>query len=192
MRIISGKYKRRRFDVPKNIKARPTTDFARENLFNVLNNQIDFEDIKALDLFAGTGAISFELLSRGAAQVVSVEKHSTQYDFIKKVSRELKDDNILPIKGDVFRFIASSREKFDFIFADPPYDLPELEQIPDLIFKAGLLKEDGLFILEHSKKNDFSDMPQFEELRTYGSVNFSFFRLKPEEDTEEEETETQL
>lgn len=192
MRIISGKYKRRRFDVPKNIKARPTTDFARENLFNVLNNQIDFEEIKALDLFAGTGAISFELLSRGAAQVVSVEKHSTQYDFIKKVSRELKDDNILPIKGDVFRFIASSREKFDFIFADPPYDLPELEQIPDLIFKAGLLKEDGLFILEHSKKNDFSDMPQFEELRTYGSVNFSFFRLKPEEDTEEEETETQL
>ena len=192
MRIISGKYKRRRFDVPKNIKARPTTDFARENLFNVLNNQIDFEEIKALDLFAGTGAISFELLSRGAAQVVSVEKHSTQYDFIKKVSRELKDDNILPIKGDVFRFIASSREKFDFIFADPPYDLPELEQIPDLIFKAGLLKEDGLFILEHSKKNDFSDMPQFEELRTYGSVNFSFFRLKPEEDTEEEEKETQL
>lgn len=189
MRIISGKYKRRRFEVPKNIKARPTTDFARENLFNVLNNQIDFEDIKALDLFAGTGAISFELLSRGVAQVVSVEKHSTQYDFIKKVSRELKDDNIIPIKGDVFRFINSSKEKFDFIFADPPYDLPELETIPELIFKAGLLKEDGLFILEHSKKNDFSDMPQFEELRTYGSVNFSFFRLNSGEETEEESEE---
>ncbi|MEG0949030.1 MAG: 16S rRNA (guanine(966)-N(2))-methyltransferase RsmD [Bacteroidales bacterium] len=189
MRIISGKYKRRRFDVPKNIKARPTTDFARENLFNVLNNQIDFEDLKALDLFAGTGAISFELLSRGAAQVVSVEKHNTQYDFIRKVSRELKDDNILPIKGDVFRFIASSREKFDFIFADPPYDLPELEKIPELIFKAGLLKEDGLFILEHSKKNDFSDMPEFDELRTYGSVNFSFFSLKGEEEEENENEE---
>ncbi|MGL4292812.1 MAG: 16S rRNA (guanine(966)-N(2))-methyltransferase RsmD [Bacteroidales bacterium] len=178
MRIVSGKYKRRRFDVPKNIKARPTTDFARENLFNVLNNLIDFEDLKALDLFAGTGAISFELLSRGAAQVVSVEKHSTQYDFIKKVARELKDENIIPIKGDVFRFIASSREKFDFIFSDPPYDLPDLAKIPELIFQAGLLKDDGMFILEHSKNNDFSDMPEFDELRTYGSVNFSFFSLK--------------
>ncbi|MEG1585567.1 MAG: 16S rRNA (guanine(966)-N(2))-methyltransferase RsmD [Bacteroidales bacterium] len=192
MRIISGIYRRRRFDVPKNIKARPTTDFARENLFNVLNNIIDFEDMKALDLFAGTGAISFELLSRGAGRVVSVEKHGTQYDFIRKVAKELKDDNIVPIKGDVFKFIASSREKFDFIFADPPYDLPELEKIPELIFKAGLLKEDGLFILEHSKNNDFSDMPEFDELRTYGSVNFSFFTLKNtgEETAAEDTAET--
>ncbi len=181
MRIISGKYKRRRFDVPKNIKARPTTDFARENLFNVLNNIIDFEDIKALDLFAGTGAISFELLSRGVDMVVSVEKHPTQYYFIKKVAQELKDDNIVPIKGDVFRYIQSSREKFDFIFADPPYDLPNLEEIPGLILKHGLLKKDGLLIVEHSKKNDFSDMPEFDELRTYGSVNFSFFTIKDEE-----------
>ena len=185
MRIISGKYRRRRFDVPKNIKARPTTDFARENLFNVLNNQIDFEDLKALDLFAGTGAISFELLSRGAAPVISIEKHSTQFDFIRKVARELKDDNILAIKGDVFKYIATCREKFDFIFADPPYDLPNLAEIPSLIFKAGLLKKDGLFILEHSRKNDFSDMPEFDELRTYGSVNFSFFTLKDEEETTE-------
>lgn len=179
MRIISGKYRRRRFDVPKNIKARPTTDFAKENLFNVLNNMIDFEDMKALDLFAGTGAISFELLSRGAGMVVSVEKHSTQFDFIRKVAQELKDDNIVPIKGDVFKYIAFSREKFDFIFVDPPYDLPNLEEIPELILKSGILKEDGLFILEHSKKNDFSDMPEFDELRTYGSVNFSFFTPKP-------------
>ncbi len=181
MRIISGKYKRRRFDVPKNIKARPTTDFARENLFNVLNNIIDFEDIKALDLFAGTGAISFELLSRGADMVVSVEKHPTQFYFIKKVAAELKDENIVAIKVDVFKYIQSSREKFDFIFADPPYDLPNLEEIPGLILKQGLLKEDGLLIVEHSKKNDFSDMPEFDELRTYGSVNFSFFTIKDEE-----------
>jgi 16S rRNA (guanine(966)-N(2))-methyltransferase RsmD len=182
MRIISGKYRRRRFEVPKNITARQTTDFARENLFNVLNNIIDFEGLNALDLFAGTGAISFELLSRGAAQVVSVEKHATQYDFIKKVARELKDDNLITIKGDVFRFIASSREKFDFIFADPPYDLPELPTIPERIFEAGLLADDGLFVLEHSRKNDFSHLPQFVELRTYGSVNFSFFRVNGEEE----------
>lgn len=175
MRIIGGKYKRRRFDVPKNIKARPTTDFARENLFNVLNNLIDFEDLKSLDLFAGTGAISFELLSRGANPIISVEKHGIQYGFIRKVAEELKTDDLIAIKGDVFKFIASSKEKFDFIFADPPYDLPNLADIPEMIFKAGILKEDGLFVLEHSSKNDFSDMPEFDELRTYGSVNFSFF-----------------
>lgn len=178
MRIIGGKYKRRRFDVPKNIKARPTTDFARENLFNVLNNLIDFEDLKALDLFAGTGAISFELLSRGANPIISVEKHGIQYGFIRKVAEELKTEDIIAIKGDVFKFISSSKEKFDFIFADPPYDLPNLAEIPELIFKAGLLKDDGLFVLEHSSKNDFSEMPEFDELRTYGSVNFSFFTLK--------------
>ena len=178
MRIISGKYRRRRFDVPKNIKARPTTDFARENLFNVLNNMIDFEALKALDLFAGTGAISFELLSRGVESVVSVEKHPTQFYFIKKVADELKDDNIIAIKGDVFKYIQSTRETFDFIFADPPYDLPNLEEIPDLVFRKGLLKPGGLFILEHSRKNDFSDRPEFDELRTYGSVNFSFFTIK--------------
>jgi RNA methyltransferase, RsmD family len=183
MRIIRGKYGRRRFQIPKNITARPTTDFARENLFNVLNNRIDFEDIHALDLFSGTGAVSFELLSRGAEKVVSVEKHSTQYDFINKVAKELKDDNIVTVKGDVFKFITSTKEKFDFIFADPPYDLPNLQDIPDLVFKAGILKSDAIFVLEHSRKNDFSDMPEFDELRTYGSVNFSFFSLKePEND----------
>lgn len=175
MRIISGEFKRRRFDVPKNIKARPTTDFARENLFNVLENQIDFEGIAALDLFAGTGAISFELVSRGCAKVVSIEMHSIQYSFICKVMNELKTDRILPIRGDVFKYISSSREKFDFIFADPPYDLKELDQIPALVFERKLLAEDGLFVLEHSKNNDFSSMPQFREKRVYGSVNFSFF-----------------
>lgn len=178
MRIISGEFKRRRFDVPKNIKARPTTDFARENLFNVLENQIDFEDITALDLFAGTGAISFELVSRGCAKVVSIEMHNIQYSFICKVMTELKTDRILPIRGDVFKYISSSREKFDFIFADPPYDLKELDQIPSLVFEKDMLADDGLFVLEHSKNNDFSSMPQFREKRVYGSVNFSFFSKK--------------
>ncbi|MGL4780088.1 MAG: RsmD family RNA methyltransferase [Bacteroidales bacterium] len=182
MRIISGIFKRRRFDVPKNIKARPTTDFARENLFNVLNNMIDFEEMKALDLFAGTGAISFELISRGCPEVVCVEKVSLQYDFIKKVRAELKIDNLITIKGDALKFIETSHEKFDFIFADPPYDLKELPSIPERVFSHGLLKEGGLFILEHSKNNDFSDHPYFMERRVYGSVNFTFFHLPPKEE----------
>ena len=118
------------------------------------------------------------MLSRGANPVISVEKHSIQYHFIQKVATELKTEDIIPIKGDVFKYISSTKEKFDFIFADPPYDLPNLAEIPQMIFDAGLLKEDGLFVLEHSSKNDFSDMPEFDELRTYGSVNFSFFTLK--------------
>lgn len=176
MRIISGKYGRRRFEVPRNIKARPTTDFARENLFNVLSNTLDFEEIEALDLFSGTGAISFELASRGCSKVVSVEIYAVQYAFIKKVKQELKANEIIAIKGDVFKYIASSREQFDFIFADPPYALPEMEEIPQKILSSKLLRPGGIFILEHSKNNNFSDNPHFEQMRTYGSVHFSFFR----------------
>ena len=182
MRIIRGKYGRRRFDVPSNIKARPTTDFARENLFNVLENRLDFEELTSLDLFAGTGAISFELLSRGCPRVVCVEKHPTQYSFISKVQRMLNDDNLQIIKGDVFKFVASCGESFDFIFADPPYDLPQLESIPSRVLDENcLLKPGGLFILEHSRNNDFSSHQWFEEHRVYGSVNFSFF-VRPTED----------
>lgn len=176
MRIIRGKYGRRRFDVPTNIKARPTTDFARENLFNVLENRLDFEGLAALDLFAGTGAVSFELLSRGCSRVVCVEKHPVQYNFILKVQKELADDNLMPVRGDVFRFVASCREGFDFIFADPPYELAGLETLPDLIFENNLLKEDGLFVLEHGKKNSFEEHPHFVERRVYGSVNFTIFK----------------
>lgn len=181
MRIIRGKYGRRRFDVPSNIKARPTTDFARENLFNVLDNQIDFEEIVALDLFAGTGAISFELLSRECKRVVCVEKHPTQYNFICKVQQQLGDDNLRVIRGDVFKFLASCGEQFDFIFADPPYDLPQLESIPSCVLDGkNLLRPGGLFVLEHSRNNDFSTHPWFAEHRVYGSVNFTFF-IRPEE-----------
>ena len=177
MRIISGKYGRRRFDVPTHIKARPTTDFARENLFNVLQNLLDFEGMKALDLFAGTGAISFELASRGCRRVVAVENYPVQYNFIRKVATQLDAREILPIKGDVFRFVPSCREKFDFIFADPPYELKGLETLPDLIFENNLLKEEGLFVLEHGKTNNFESHPHFIERRVYGSVNFSFFQF---------------
>ena len=176
MRIISGKYGRRRFDVPTHIKARPTTDFARANLFNVLQNLLDFEGMKALDLFAGTGAISFELASRGCRRVVAVENYPVQYNFIRKVQQQLNDPNLTPIKGDVFKFVQSCRQQFDLIFADPPYALKELESIPELIFKNNLLKEGGLFVLEHGKQNNFEENPHFIERRVYGSVNFSLFR----------------
>lgn len=177
MRVISGIYKRKRFDVPRSFKARPTTDFAKENLFNVLYAYIDFEDnVQALDLFAGTGSISIELVSRGCQKVVSVEKDRQHFAFIKKVMEEVKTDRCLPICGDVFKFISRTSETFDFIFADPPYALKELGQIPDLVFQYGLLKEDGLFVLEHGRDYNFSDHPHFVEHREYGSVNFSFFQ----------------
>ncbi|MBQ8501878.1 MAG: 16S rRNA (guanine(966)-N(2))-methyltransferase RsmD [Bacteroides sp.] len=177
MRVISGIYKRRRFDVPYTFKARPTTDFAKENLFNVLSNQIDFEDgIHALDLFAGTGSISIELVSRGCDHVVSIEKDRDHFNFICKVMDEVKTDKCFPVRGDVFKFLRSSHERFDFIFADPPYELSGLETLPDLIFQQNMLKEGGLFVLEHGKKNHFEEHPHFVEKRVYGSVNFSFFR----------------
>ena len=177
MRVISGIYKRRRFDVPHTFKARPTTDFAKENLFNVLNNYIDFEDgITALDLFAGTGSISIELVSRGCDQVISVEKDPQHHAFISKVMREVKTDKCIPLRADVFKYIEKCGLQFDFIFADPPYDLPTLPTLPQIIFEKGLLKTDGIFVLEHPAKYDFSEHPHFCDHRNYGSVNFTFFK----------------
>ncbi len=176
MRVISGIYKKRRFDVPHTFKARPTTDFAKENLFNVLMKYLNFEEpLRALDLFAGTGSISIELLSRGCEQVVSVEKEAAHYAFIRKIMQELKNDCWHAFRGDALKYIRSCPEPFDFIFADPPYALSELETLPDLIFQNKLLKNTGLFVLEHGKKNHFETHPCFLEQRTYGSVNFSFF-----------------
>lgn len=178
MRIISGKYGRRRFDVPTNITARPTTDMARENLFNVLGNIIDFEGLKVLDLFAGTGAVGLEFASRGAESVMCVEKAHTQYNFISKVIKTLNDQATSVIRADVFRFIASCKEKFDVIFADPPYDLPQLPQLPQLILDSEMVKPGTLVIVEHSRDNNFSTLPQFVQQRVYGKVNFTFFKLK--------------
>lgn len=180
MRIIRGKYGRRRFDVPTNITARPTTDFARENIFNVLENMVDFEGDapSALDLFAGTGAVSFELLSRGCSRVTSVEKAATQANFIRKVAKELgaKKEHTL-LRGDALKFIESASAPYDIVFADPPYDLPGFAEIPGKILASKLLKPGSLFIIEHSKNHDFSALPHFVDHRAYGSVNFSIFEI---------------
>ena len=179
MRIITGKYKGRHYDIPRTFKARPTTDFAKENIFNVLTQYIDFEDAEALDLFSGTGSITLELLSRGCSRVVSVELDRDHHRFIQQCLQKLisqGDSSVIPLRGDVFRYIKSCKQQFDFIFADPPYALKELPTIPSLIFERGLLKEDGIFVFEHGKDNDFSGDPHFVEHRSYGSVNFSIFR----------------
>lgn len=189
MRIIRGKYGRRRFDVPHNITARPTTDFARENIFNVIENIIDLDGVDALDLFAGTGAVSYELLSRGCASVTAVEKASTQYNFIVKVKGLLGDENLKIVRGDVFRFISTCRHKFDFIFLDPPYDLERFGELPELIFKSAILKENTVIVLEHSAKYDFSTLPHFYEHRAYGSVNFTIFQMAVEGNTENKSME---
>ena len=205
MRIITGKYKGRHFEIPRSFKARPTTDFAKENIFNVLTGYIDFEGATALDLFSGTGSISLELASRGCAQVISVEADRDHHRFIQqciqKLSQTVGDgsflfDNesapmsqtkknrpqlferpqVVAIRGDVFRFVKSCKQQFDFIFADPPYALKELKTIPALIFEKNLLKADGVFVFEHGKNDSFTDHPNFVEHRAYGSVNFSIFR----------------
>lgn len=177
MRIIRGKFGRRRFDVPTNISARPTTDFARENIFNVLENMVDFEGLSALDLFSGTGAITFEFLSRGCADVTAVEKAVTQYNFIKKVAGQLNVDNLTLIKGDALKFIDSCTKKFDIIFADPPYDMPDFASVPVKILGSQMLRPGTVVIVEHSKNHDFSALPHFTGRRTYGSVNFSIFEI---------------
>jgi len=175
MRIISGIYKSRRFDIPKNFNARPTTDFAKENIFNVIGNLIDLEDAIALDLFAGTGSIGFELLSRGCREVVCVEKDAVHYAFIKKVRDELKTDRLSAVRADAMKYIASVKRTFDFIFADPPYAFKDLPQIPELVLSRRLLNPNGVFVMEHPKEYDFSHLPGFLQRRVYGSVNFSIF-----------------
>ena len=176
MRIITGKYKGRHFEVPRSFKARPTTDFAKENLFNVLRGYTDFEGATALDLFAGTGSITLELLSRGCERVVCVEKDPFHYRVIEEFLYRLKDENALPVRGDVFKFLNSTHEQFDIIFADPPYTLPNIPDLPDLVLERNLLREDGAFVPEHGKRGDFKSHPRVVEHRAYGSVNFSFFQ----------------
>lgn len=176
MRIIRGKYGRRRFDVPNNITARPTTDFAKENIFNVIENIEEIEGEDILDLFAGTGAISLEFLSRGARSVTSVEMAATQANFIRKVREKLGDNALRVIRGDVFKFLSRSKKPYDIVFADPPYDHPRFDEIPSLILNSDSVKTGSLVIVEHSDKHDFSALPGFEQHRAYGSVNFSIFR----------------
>ena len=179
MRIISGVYKGKRLYPGRNFKARPTTDFARENLFNVINNYFDFDDLQVLDLFSGTGIITYEFASRGSRSVDSVEANSRHHAYIQKTVRDLKLDKVSAIRADAFRFLKHTPRKYDLIFADPPYDLKDLDQIPFLIFSRDLMNDGGWFILEHGRAYDFSAYPHFRELRKYGSVHFSIFEINP-------------
>ncbi len=179
MRIISGTYKGRRLQPPADIKARPTTDFAKESLFNVLNNYTNFEDIEVLDLFSGTGSIALEFISRNCKQVTAIELEHKHCNFIHQTCKLLNITNLTVFRTDVFRFISQCHKQFDIIFADPPYTLKELPLLPELIFKSSLLKPYGLFILEHSAKNNLREHPNFSEQRKYGNVNFSFFTASP-------------
>jgi 16S rRNA (guanine(966)-N(2))-methyltransferase RsmD len=178
MRIISGKYKGRHFDVPRNFKARPTTDFAKENLFNILTNIVEFEEMSVLDFFAGTGSISLEFLSRGCKAVTSVEMDAMHASHLKKASASLGDAAWSVVRDDVFRYIRRCPATYDLVFADPPYALKELKNIPDLVLESNLLKSDGMLVFEHGKDNDFSEHPCFFRHVSYGSVNFSFFEKK--------------
>lgn len=177
MRIISGKFKGRLFTVPKNFAGRPTTDFAREGLFNMLGAAINFTDLATLDLFAGTGAFSLECHSRGASRVQAVELNPLHVKFIQQNFKDFDAPNAKALKADVKSYLNKpATEKFDLIFADPPFDLEWLPSIPDMVLKAGIIAEGGLFILEHPKEHTFEAHPHFEKHRAYGHVHFSFFR----------------
>jgi len=175
MRIISGNCGGRTIVPPRNLRARPTTDFAKENLFNVLGNMLDFDGIEVLDLFAGTGSISYEFASRGAAAVTSVEINTVHYNFIRSTAAAFGLDNIHAVKANVFLYLRNCSKRFDMIFSDAPYDLAGSERVVDEVFERDLLKENGIFVFEHSKSKNFSSHPNFKQLRSYGSVQFSIF-----------------
>jgi 16S rRNA (guanine(966)-N(2))-methyltransferase RsmD len=173
MRIVGGSHRSRRIDAPRNLPLRPTTDFAKESLFNILENQFSLGEVSVLDLFSGTGAISYEFASRGSKRIVSVEKNYNCFGFIKKRSQEFGFSAILAYKGDAFRYLETTSETFDIIFADPPFDLPGIERLPGMVFSRQLLNPHGRLIIEHGSKTDFSRAERFLEKRTYGDVNFS-------------------
>lgn len=175
MRIIGGKYKGRLISPISGLKARPTTDFARESLFNILNNRVDFESVSVLDLFSGTGSVGFEFASRGAEIVHLIEKDSRHIAGIRHTKDNLGFTNVRPVHIDAKAYLKTCKIKYDIVFADPPYDLPWLKNIPDLVVESEVLREDGFFILEHPRSMDFRNHEKFFEHRNYGSVNFSFF-----------------
>jgi 16S rRNA (guanine(966)-N(2))-methyltransferase RsmD len=177
MRIISGKHKGKRLIAPKKLPVRPTTDMAKEALFNILNFQVEFENLKLLDLFAGTGNISYEFASRGTTAITAVDQNYGCVKFIKQTSKELNAE-IETIKSDVFKYLEKVKSKNDIVFADPPYDFPieEFKKIASLVFKNNLLNEDGMLIIEHSKHTDLSSTPNFSEARRYGNSVFSIFK----------------
>ena len=176
MRIIGGRLKGKIINVPTGYKARPTTDFAREALFNILDNEYEFEDLKVLDLFGGTGAVSFEFGSRGAGRVYCVEMSRENASFIKLEAQRLGLDNVTMVRDNVFDFLDICRERFDIVFADPPYALDGLENIPDKVFSMDILHPDSYFILEHGGEHSFKEHPHFYKEKVYGRVHFTFFK----------------
>ncbi len=175
MRIIAGEYKRRFIHPPKNLPVRPTTDLARESLFNILNNMVEWQGKSVLDLFSGTGAVSYEFISRGCNNVLAIDSNYQCVSFIKKTAAEFSMENLKVMRSDVFRFLKSTALSFDIVFADPPYAMEEIDKLPDLVFGNNLLNDEGIFILEHPRSYDFSEHPCFVEHRKYGKVNFTFF-----------------
>lgn len=179
MRIIGGSLGGRKINPPKGLPARPTTDIAKEALFNTLANMIDIDGINACELFGGTGSISFELVSRGAKMVTVIERDARSINFIKKMANDFDIAAQLQIiKTDAFRFIKQNTEVYDFIFADPPYALANMDELPVLIFAHNMLAKDGLFVLEHTHTNDYSHHPHFLKMKKYGPAIFSFFTLQ--------------
>lgn len=178
MRIVSGTYRGRRLHPPANLPVRPTTDFAKEALFNVLNNMVDYESIRVLDLFAGTGAISYEFISRGCQSVTAVDNHPRCIGYIHSTAKELGMQGLITVKANALTYPAQCHELFNLVFADPPYDLPQLSSLPELVLSGETLAPGGMFILEHPKQYNFSDMPGFDQHRKYGEVNFTFFTKK--------------
>jgi len=175
MRIIGGRLKGLRINPPASLPVRPTTDLAKEALFNILYNQFDFEEIRALDLFSGTGNISMEFASRGVPDLVSVDRDFGCFNYLKKTAKELKLEAIKPFKADVFKFLEMETEAFDLIFADPPYDLTRIPEIAKIVFERELVKEGGYLIIEHPSMKKLDNHPNFKEQRIYGSSSFSFF-----------------
>jgi len=180
MRIVSGTHKSKRIYAPKNLPVRPTTDMAKESLFNILNNDYYFDEIRVLDLFSGTGNISYEFASRGTQQILSVDQNLNCIRFIQKTAEELGFKAITTLKADVFEFVTKHKQEYDVIFADAPYDIEGLESVIENIFKHDLLANNGVLILEHPKEQDFSELPNYINKRRYGNVNFSFFERNDE------------
>ena len=176
MRIIAGSLKGRSIDVPRNFKGRPTTDFAREGLFNVLNNMIDWEDLSVLDLFAGTGAFSLECFSRGAQAILAVDIQPLHVKFINDNFRNFEANEAHALKQDVFKFLKDPEETFDLIFADPPFDLPRLEMLPELILDSTAAHDETIVVIEHGKRTDLSGNRGFIQIKSYSNVRFSFFK----------------
>ena len=176
MRIISGAHGGRRIQPPSKMPyTRPTTDIAKEGLFNVLQNNIALQDIKTLDLFGGTGAISYELASRGATDLTIVEKDTTMHAFIKKTAATLDIENLKVLKADVFKFMETTVETYDFIFAGPPYALTNIDDLPRIVMERKLLNEGGWFVLEHTPRNNYKSFAGYRSEKNYGTTIFSIF-----------------